>query len=43
MKVTTSPIYRWRVGEVEITRVLDFEAALFEPARHSSGSLPGDY
>ena len=25
-------IYRWRVGEVEITRVLEFEAALFEPA-----------
>jgi hypothetical protein len=32
MKTTTSPIYRWRVGEVEITRVLEFEAALFEPA-----------
>jgi glyoxylase-like metal-dependent hydrolase (beta-lactamase superfamily II) len=32
MKATTSPIYRWRVGEVEITRVLEFEAALFEPA-----------
>jgi hypothetical protein len=32
MQVTTSPIYRWRVGEVEITRVLEFEAALFEPA-----------
>ena len=26
------PIYRWRAGEVEITRVLEFEAALFEPA-----------
>src|ERR1700730_16754901 len=26
-----SPIYRWRVGEIEITRVLEFEAALFEP------------
>jgi hypothetical protein len=26
-----SPIYRWRVGEVEIARVLEFEAALFEP------------
>jgi glyoxylase-like metal-dependent hydrolase (beta-lactamase superfamily II) len=25
------PIYRWRIGEVEITRVLEFEAALFEP------------
>jgi len=32
MTATTSPIYRWRVGEVEITRVLEFEAALFEPA-----------
>src|SRR5689334_18132663 len=32
MNATTSPIYRWRVGEVEITRVLEFEAALFEPA-----------
>jgi hypothetical protein len=32
MKATTRPIYRWRVGEVEITRVLEFEAALFEPA-----------
>ena len=32
MKATGSPIYRWRVGEVEITRVLEFEAALFEPA-----------
>ena len=32
MKATTSPIYRWGVGEVEITRVLEFEAALFEPA-----------
>src|SRR5215831_15430540 len=29
---TNGPIYRWRVGEVEITRVLEFEAALFEPA-----------
>src|SRR5215469_12869534 len=29
---TKGPIYRWRVGEVEITRVLEFEAALFEPA-----------
>jgi len=28
----SSPIYRWRVGEVEITRVLEFEAGLFEPA-----------
>ena len=32
MKATGSPIYRWRVGEVEITRVLEFEDALFEPA-----------
>jgi glyoxylase-like metal-dependent hydrolase (beta-lactamase superfamily II) len=32
MTATTSPIYRWRVGEIEITRVLEFEAALFEPA-----------
>jgi hypothetical protein len=28
MKATTSAIYRWRVGEIEITRVLEFEAAL---------------
>ena len=32
MTATTSPIRRWRAGEVEITRVLEFEAALFEPA-----------
>jgi hypothetical protein len=32
MTAMGSPIYRWRVGEVEITRVLEFEAALFEPA-----------
>jgi len=31
MKAMTTPIYRWRVGEIEITRVLEFEAALFEP------------
>ena len=31
MTVMSSPLYRWRVGEVEITRVLEFEAALFEP------------
>jgi glyoxylase-like metal-dependent hydrolase (beta-lactamase superfamily II) len=31
MKAMTVPIYRWRVGEIEITRVLEFEAALFEP------------
>ena len=32
MKTTASPIYRWRIGGVEITRVLEFEAALFDPA-----------
>ena len=32
MTGTNGPIYRWRVGDVEITRVLEFEAALFEPA-----------
>jgi hypothetical protein len=32
MKATRSPIYRWRIGELEITRVLEFEASLFEPA-----------
>ncbi len=32
MEPTSSPIYRWRIGEIEITRVLEFEAALFEPA-----------
>jgi Metallo-beta-lactamase superfamily len=32
MKATSSPIYHWRVVEVEITRVLEFETALFEPA-----------
>jgi hypothetical protein len=31
MTVIRSPLYRWRAGEVEITRVLEFEAALFEP------------
>ena len=53
MKTTTSPIYRWRVGEIEITRVLEFEAALFEPAvihpeaspdiveRHRTWLIPG--
>src|SRR5215813_6709605 len=30
--MTSAPTYRWRVGEIEITRVLEFEAALFEPA-----------
>src|SRR6266446_6385458 len=32
MTARSSPNYRWRVGAVEITRVLEFEAALFEPA-----------
>jgi hypothetical protein len=32
MKAMTAPIYRWRVGEIEIMRVLEFKAALFEPA-----------
>ena len=32
MKAASTPLYRWRIGEVEITRVLEFEAALFEPA-----------
>src|ERR1700731_2791853 len=32
MTAMGSPIYRWRVGEVQITRVLEFEAALFEQA-----------
>jgi glyoxylase-like metal-dependent hydrolase (beta-lactamase superfamily II) len=32
MNETSNPIHRWRIGEVEITRVLEFEAALFEPA-----------
>jgi len=31
VKLTSDPIYRWRVGEIEIVRVLEFEAALFEP------------
>src|SRR5262245_3299947 len=30
--VTSAPTCHWRVGEIEITRVLEFEAALFEPA-----------
>jgi glyoxylase-like metal-dependent hydrolase (beta-lactamase superfamily II) len=30
--VTTSPIWLWQVGEVEITRVREFESALFHPA-----------
>src|SRR5467141_1443096 len=32
MTARSSPNYRWRVGAVEITRVLEFEAALFHPA-----------
>jgi hypothetical protein len=31
VRTTSNPIYHWYVGEVEITRVLEFEAALFEP------------
>jgi glyoxylase-like metal-dependent hydrolase (beta-lactamase superfamily II) len=31
VKLTSAPTYRWRVGEIEIARVLEFEAALFEP------------
>src|SRR5438132_12826554 len=31
MKAISSPNYRWQVGEIESTRVLEFEAALFEP------------
>jgi len=49
MTAISSPNYRWRVGEVEITRVLEFEAALFEPAvihpkaspRSLRGTAPG--
>jgi glyoxylase-like metal-dependent hydrolase (beta-lactamase superfamily II) len=32
MTLISSPLYRWHVGEIEITGVLEFEAALFEPA-----------
>src|SRR5438477_9728889 len=32
MTAISSPNCQWHVGEVEITRVLEFEAALFEPA-----------
>jgi hypothetical protein len=32
MTATNSPIYRWRAGQVEMTRLIEFEAALFEPA-----------
>ena len=45
MTAISSPNYRWHVGEVEITRVLEFEAALFEPAcfipTHPARSLSG--
>ncbi len=40
MTAISSPNYRWRVGEIEITRVLEFEAALFEPAATSSEASP---
>ncbi len=32
MMPTSGSRYRWRLGELEIVRVLEFEAALFEPA-----------
>ena len=32
MLPTSRSSYRWRLGDIEITRVLKFEAALFEPA-----------
>src|SRR5215813_8304551 len=38
--MTSAPTYRWRVGEIEITRVLEFEAALFEPAVIHSDVAP---
>jgi glyoxylase-like metal-dependent hydrolase (beta-lactamase superfamily II) len=31
MLPTSGSNYRWRLGDIEITRVLEFEAALFEP------------
>jgi glyoxylase-like metal-dependent hydrolase (beta-lactamase superfamily II) len=40
MSETSNPIHRWRIGEVEITRVLEFEAALFEPAVLHPGVSP---
>ena len=43
MTATTGPTYRWRVGEIEIIRVLEFEAALFEPSVIHPGSVQGDY
>jgi len=38
MTAISNPNYRWRVGEVEITRVLEFEAALFEPKARNDRS-----
>jgi len=32
MLPTSGSTYRWRLGDIEISRVLEFEAALFEPA-----------
>ena len=32
MLPTSGSSYHWRLGDLEITRVLEFEAALFEPA-----------
>jgi hypothetical protein len=32
MLPTSRSSYRWRLGDIEVTRVLEFEAALFEPA-----------
>jgi hypothetical protein len=40
MTATNGPIYHWRIGEVEIDRVLEFEAALFEPAVLYPGASP---
>ena len=31
MLPTSGSSYRWRLRNIEITRVLEFEAALFEP------------
>ncbi len=46
MTATSIPIYRWHIGEVEITRAREFEAALFEPAvihpRRPPRSLSGN-
>jgi hypothetical protein len=32
MLPTSGSSYRWRLGDIEITRVLEIEASLFEPA-----------